>query len=68
MPGALRMGAQSCVHWLLVPETIQHGAVKRVDLREWVEDFALRLLVGAVGLLPRSLWRGGCWAGCERWG
>jgi KDO2-lipid IV(A) lauroyltransferase len=62
------MGAQSCVHWLLVPETIQHGAVKRVDLREWVEDFALRLLVGAVGLLPRSLARAvGAGIGAVAW-
>jgi KDO2-lipid IV(A) lauroyltransferase len=37
---------------------MQNGAQERVTVRQWLEDWSLRLMVGGVGVLPRWVARG----------
>jgi KDO2-lipid IV(A) lauroyltransferase len=42
------------VHWGAVESAAQNGAAKKISVRQRLEDWALRGMVGAVGTLPRG--------------
>ena len=59
---------RSCVHWRLLATAIQNVAVRRISLRERLENLALQLVAGAVGILPRSVARAaGAGLGAAAW-
>jgi KDO2-lipid IV(A) lauroyltransferase len=56
------------VHWLWLENAIQNGHVRQATLRERAENWVLRWMVGAVGLLPRSAARAvGAGIGAAAW-
>src|SRR6202034_1462197 len=59
---------RSCVHCWLLATAIQNVSVRQISLRERLENLALRLVAGAVGVLPRGVARAvGVGLGAAAW-
>jgi KDO2-lipid IV(A) lauroyltransferase len=59
---------QHCVHWVILATAIQNVVVRRISLRERLENLALQLVAGAIGILPRSVARAvGAGLGAAAW-
>ena len=53
----------------MLATAIQNVSVRQISLRERLENLALRLVAGAVGVLPRSMARAvGAGLGAAAWG
>jgi KDO2-lipid IV(A) lauroyltransferase len=49
-----RIAGRSWIDWLWLKNAIQNVPVRRITLRERLESWALRLMVGALSMLPRN--------------